>query len=87
MPADASEVRRQLEPVLTGEAQTSAETLGHIDYHDYVDRFAQWLTREGDASTAVQVMDGLIETLEKRGVRANVLAAIRQERDSLNPSS
>jgi len=86
-PADASEVRRQLEPVLTGEAQTSAETLGHIDYHDYVDRFAQWLTREGDASTAVQVMDGLIETLEKRGVRANVLAAIRQERDSLNPSS
>src|SRR6266545_5824195 len=85
-PADASEVRRQLEPVLTGEAQTSAETLGHIDYHDYVDRFAQWLTREGDASTAVQVMDGLIETLEKRGVRANVLAAIRQERDSLNPS-
>jgi hypothetical protein len=86
-PADPREVRRQLEPVLSGEAQLSAETLGHIDYHDYVDRFAQWLADEGDVGTAAKIMDGLVETLEKRGVRADVLAAIKKERDAYRKSS
>jgi hypothetical protein len=80
-------VRRQLEPVLSGEAQLAAETLGHIDYHDYVDRFAQWLADEGDVGTAAKIMDGLLETLEKRGVRADVLAAISKERDAYRKSA
>jgi hypothetical protein len=80
--ADPAEARKQLAPVLSGEAQLSAETLGHIDYHEYVDRFAEYLAQEGDARTAAEVMDGLIETLEKRGVRANVLEPIKAQRDA-----
>jgi len=81
-PADPREARKQLEPVLTGDAQLSAETLGHIDYHDYVDRFADYLAQQGDAREAAQVMDGLVDTLAKRGVRADVLAAIKGQRDA-----
>jgi hypothetical protein len=80
-PSDPAEVRRQLEPVLADASQRSAETLGHIDYHEYVDRFAAWLAEEGDAQAAVAAMDAMLETLSKRGVRAPVLAAIAQERD------
>src|SRR5262245_15884246 len=71
--ADPAEVRKQLAPVLTGDAPLTAETLGHIDYHDYVDRYAAYLAQEGDARTAAEVMEGLVETLEKRGVKARVL--------------
>jgi hypothetical protein len=85
--ADPTEARKQLAPVLSGEAQLSAETLGHIDYHEYVDRFAEYLAREGDARTAVEVMDGLIETLQKRGVRASVLEAIKAQRDAYRAKS
>ena len=81
-PANPREVRKQLEPVLTGDAQLSAETLGHIDYHDYVDRFADYLAQQGDARQAAQVMDGLVDTLTRRGVRADVLAAIKGQRDA-----
>jgi hypothetical protein len=86
-PADPKEVRKQLDPVLRGEAPLSAETLGHIDYHDYVDRFADYLAEQGDASTAAAVMNGLIETLAKRGVRADVLEAIKGQRDAYRAKS
>jgi len=81
-PADPAEVRKQLEPVLSSESQRSAETLGHIDYHDYADRFARWLSEQGETQSAADVMDALVETLAKRGVRADVLAAIKTEADA-----
>jgi hypothetical protein len=81
-PADPAEVRKQLEPVLSSESQRSAETLGHIDYHDYADRFAKWLSEQGETQSAADVMDALVETLAKRGVRADILAAIKTEADA-----
>jgi hypothetical protein len=81
MPGDAAEARKQLEPVLTAETQLSAETLGHIDYHEYVDRFASWLAEEGDTRSAAEAMSAMYETLAARGVRQPVLAAIAAQRD------
>jgi len=81
MPGDAAEARKQLEPVLTAETQLSAETLGHIDYHEYVDRFASWLADEGDARSAADAMSAMYDTLAARGVRQPVLAAIAAQRD------
>ena len=80
-PADPAEARKQLAPVLTTETQLSAETLGHIDYHEYVDRFAEWLAQEGDVRAATAAMDAMYKTLAKRGVRAPVLEAIAAQRD------
>jgi len=81
-PANAAEVQKQLAPVLAEQSQLSAETLGHIDYHDYVDRFAAWLAEQGDTAAAADAMNALHETLAKRGVKAEVLAAIAAQRDA-----
>lgn len=81
-PADAAEVQKQLTGVLTQETALSAETLGHIDYHDYVDRFAAWLAEEGDREGAAVAMSALYDALAKRGVKPAVLATIAAERDA-----
>lgn len=81
-PANPAEVEKQLKPVLTEQTELSAETLGHIDYHDYVDRFAAWLAAQGDKGAAAAAMSALHDTLAARGVKPQVLEAIAAQRDA-----
>jgi len=76
---DPSQAKQQLEDALLKAPEKAAETLGHIDYHDYVDSFAQFLAKEGDRPSSAQVMNVLHDTLEARSVRKDVLADIKRK--------
>lgn len=71
------EARSLLAAALTKHPQTSAETLGHIDYRYYAERFSDWLHDEGDNAAAARVQGALHKTLSKRGVIAPVLEKIK----------
>ena len=74
----AREARSYLTAALTKDPQTAAESLGHIDYKYYVDRFSAWLSEEeGDARAAAKCQDELHETLSKRNVLGSVLDEIK----------
>ncbi|MGH7675458.1 MAG: hypothetical protein ACREMV_09315, partial [Gemmatimonadales bacterium] len=65
----------------------AAETLGHVDYNYYVDRFARWLADQGDPAAAADVEDKLHETLAARGVLERVLEEIGRRRDTYRTAS
>ena len=76
----AREARSFLDAALTKNAQTAAETLGHIDYKYYVDRYAAWLhDDEGQSTAAAKCQEELHKTLTKRKVLASVLDEIEDQ--------
>jgi hypothetical protein len=60
----------------------AAETLGHVDYRHYVDRFARWLDDNGDAAAAAACQARLHHTLANRAVAHHVLEEIARQRDA-----
>jgi hypothetical protein len=80
-PANPFEARATLGAALMVNPQASAQTLGHLDYHRYVDLYAEFLAEDGDTHTAALAMDTLHTTLASRHVRADVLADIQLKRD------
>ncbi len=60
----------------------AAETLGHIDYAQYVDRFARWLDDNGDAAAAAACRTRLHDTLANRAVAGHVLEELASRRDA-----
>lgn len=73
--------RRRFDAALMDNADQAAETLGHIGYKLQVDRFAQWLSRQGDDAGAAECQARLQETLASRGAAAQVLQGIARRRD------
>lgn len=76
-----------LAQALTANPRLAAETLSHIDYHDYSDRFSALLAQQDQPDEAAQIQASLHDTLAQRGVRPEVLTAIkanqvRYQRDS-----
>ena len=91
-PADPKRARALLTRALETNAGTMAESLGHIDFRWYVDRFTNWLEQQGDAKGCYTAQDKLLATLSARLVRGRkvkdtVLAEIRKRRDSLSPGA
>jgi hypothetical protein len=76
------EARKEFAAALTDQPKMAAKSLGHIDYKYYVDRFSDWLQKQGDVQGAVNVQDKLLETLSARGVANRVLQAIKKRRDA-----
>ena len=80
--AQSEEARAKLTAALTDDAERSAETLGHIDYKYYVDRFTDRLAAEGDPDAAAKYQNELYRTLSARNVKVDVLNDIQRRRDS-----
>ena len=64
------------------------ESLGHIDFKWYVDRFTTWLEQQGDADGCYAAQDTLLSALSARSVKGRkvldaVLAQVKERRDSL----
>lgn len=90
--ADVEEARTLLSSALQDNAATMAESLGHIDFRLYVDRFTNWLETEGDAQAGFAAQDALLRTFASRTVRGRkvldaVLAEIKVRRDMLASGS
>ncbi len=89
-PADPKTARALLGRALETNAATMAESLGHIDFQWYMDRFTDWLEQQGDPRAGWAAQDKLLATLSARIVRGrkvldSVLARIKARRDALPP--
>lgn len=80
-PANVEEARKELSAALTDQKDVSAESLGHIDYKWYVDRFSDWLAEQGAIKEAAKTQDDLYQTLLARKVLDSVLQEIKKRRD------
>lgn len=80
------EGRTMLAEALMAHAGTSVETLGHIDYKDYADRFSEHMAAQGDLKEAARCQDVLLKTFAARKVHDRpildeVLRSIETRRD------
>jgi hypothetical protein len=80
--AKPDEARKQLNAALLKKDNVAAETLGHIEYREYVDQYSDWLAANGDSSAATKAQSDLGATLKARNVADWVLKAIERKRDS-----
>jgi len=86
--ADPAAARKLIDRALVKGANTMAESLGHIDYRWYVERFAEWLAARGDGAAGYAAQDTLLKTLAQRTVRGRkvkdeVLAEVKAKRDAI----
>jgi hypothetical protein len=79
--AKPDEARKQLNAALLKKDNVAAETLGHIEYREYVDQYSDWLAANGDSSAAAKAQSDLGATLKARNVADWVLKAIERKRD------
>jgi hypothetical protein len=85
--ANLADAKKRLEAALATDEEGAAETLGHIEYTDYAERFADILTDDGDQRAAVKLLGGLEKTLAARKVLPRVIDAVRSRREALGSSS
>jgi len=88
-PAKPEEARGLLEKALIEQRAAAIESLGHVDFKWYVDRFSEWLAAKGDSVGASKVQDSLYETMARREVRGRrvltgVLDEIKAQADDYN---
>jgi hypothetical protein len=76
------EARKQLNAALLKKENVAAETLGHIEYREYVDQYCDWLAANGDSAAAAKAQGELGATLKARNVADWVLKAIERKRES-----
>jgi hypothetical protein len=76
--AKSTSAQRELTKALTSNADSAAETLGHIDYERHVDGLCQLLAGAGETSKASECTSILHSTLTKRGVLKSVLDDIEE---------
>ncbi len=79
--AHTAEATQQLRKALVDPKTAAAETLGHIDFKYYVDRFTDFLNKQGEAQDAVKIQEGLLSILKSRNVLNRVLETVRQRID------
>ena len=73
---DQDAARRDLDYCFNSDANVAAETLGHVDYHDYVNRYVDLLEAQGTGDaliSAEQVLRTASETLERRGALPEIV--------------
>lgn len=79
-PASFKEARTEFVAAFK-QPEVAAESLGHIDYKYYIDRFTDFLEKEGATQEALGLQDQLLQTLTSRKVLDSVLNEIRDRRD------
>lgn len=78
----AEAAKAQYDVALITQPETAAESLGHIDYKYYADRYSAWLQSQGDSKAAAEVQDTLEQVLTQRQVLPRILHEVAQKRDS-----
>ncbi|MCC7210890.1 MAG: hypothetical protein IT451_03470 [Candidatus Brocadia sp.] len=86
-PAQPEEARKLLASSLTSQMAVAVDSLGHIDFKWYVDRFSDWLAQQGATQEAAKTQDALYQTMSTRQVHGRkvldlVLQEIKERRDS-----
>ena len=66
--ANVKDSRDTIEEVLKVTPQDAAESLGHINFRYYGDKFSGWLKEQGDAKAANNIAQNIRKILKGRGV-------------------
>ena len=74
---DAAESGKCLDAALSNNMNAAAETLGHVDFKNYVESYQEVLRGQGDSESANDLRAEAHDTLKKRGVKASVLKELR----------
>lgn len=77
---DAKEAGRCLTAALKGNMNAAAETLGHVDFKNYIEAYEDTLREQGDRKGASDLCTEAHDTLKKRGVKASVLEELKTGR-------
>lgn len=72
----------ELNKALLERPQLAAETLGHIEYKYYVDRYSAELARQGQAAQAAASQEVLQGALQARGVKPEVVEEVEQRKNA-----
>lgn len=80
--ADVAAAKKDLSKALTDHMELSAESLGHIDFRYYMERFVDWLSSQGETQHAGKIANELHKVMAARGVNARVLDEIKRTADS-----
>jgi hypothetical protein len=81
-----TEAKRELSDALLEDTNKAAETLGHIDYKNYVDQFSAFESEQGNEAAAAKSQTELYDTLSSRGVLKRVLDEIEDRRSTYAPA-
>lgn len=74
---DKKESGKCLDAALTVDMNAAAETLGHVDFKNYVEAYQDVLREQGDSQSANELRDDAHDTLKKRGVKPSVLKELK----------
>lgn len=72
---------KELHLALRDKPKEAAETLGHIDYNDYMTRESTWMAQRGDRDEAAEIQQQLADTLTARGVPNRIVSEIESRRE------
>lgn len=84
---DQDAARRDLDYCLNSDANTTAETLGHVDYNDYVNRYVDLLESQGTGDaliSAEQTLRTASETLERRGALPEIVLRLAKRAQEIS---
>jgi hypothetical protein len=84
--AKPTEAKKDLSDALLENTNKAAETLGHIDYKNYVDQFSAFESEQGNDAVAAKSQSELYDTLSNRGVLKRVLDEIDERRSTYAPA-
>ncbi len=79
---DTKESAKCLSAALTVDMNAAAETLGHVDFKNYIEAYQDTLREQGNKKGANELRDEAHETLKNRGVKASVLQELKTGRDT-----
>jgi hypothetical protein len=88
--ADQDAARRDLDYCFKSDANATAETLGHVDYNDYVNRYVDLLESQGTGDaliSAEQVLRTASETLERRGALPEIVLRLAKRAQEISRSA
>jgi hypothetical protein len=80
-PPNVEEAREEFTAALLDEPDVAAASLGHINYHRYMDRFSALLAEQGEDQEAAKIQENLHDTLANRNVPDRVLKEIEVQRE------
>lgn len=79
--ADVEEAKQHFETALLRVQHASAQTLGHIEYRQYIEDYSDLLVAEGRIDDAVQIQEDLFQTLSEREISQRVLQDVQEQQE------
>jgi hypothetical protein len=82
--AKVDKARDGLMKVLVSNPEEAAETFGHIQYRNKIEKLSEFIYKDGDPANAEKCMRTGLKTLKSRGVLTSVVKEMENQAKDLN---